>query len=104
MKTPSRSWIIDEWVPFILATFTEDGLYGIANKHGILVDKSLDNQNLVSTAIHEQFHKVMNKTGATDILSDDVAEMVCRNVELLFVSLLNDEEMLAWMMYKWSKR
>jgi hypothetical protein len=45
MKTPSRSWIIDEWVPFILATFTEDGLYGIANKHGILVDKSLDNQN-----------------------------------------------------------
>ena len=104
MKTPTKVWIIDEWVPYQLATFTEEGLYGISNKNGISVDKTLDNQNLIATTIHEIQHKVMNKTGLTDLFEPPTAEMVCRNVELMYISLLNDEELTAWIMEKWAKR
>ena len=104
MKTPNRIWIVDEWVPFALATFTEDGLYGISNKQGIMVDKTLDPQNLVATTIHEAMHKVMNKTGLTDLCEGGMGEVICRNTELLYVSLLNDEDITAWIAQKWTKR
>ena len=97
-------WIIDEWVPFTLATFTEEGLYGIANKQGIAVDRTLDNQNVIATTVHEMMHKVMNKSGLTELVETGVVEMICKNAELLYISMLNDEELTLWIAEKWQKR
>jgi hypothetical protein len=98
MKTPNRIWIIDEWEPFSFQTIVEDGVYGIQGKHGIAVEKSLNNRNVVTTTAHEAMHGVLNKTGLATMLTDDIEEAVCRSAELLIASLLTDEEMMAWLM------
>jgi len=54
----------------------DDGL--CKNKESeIDIDKNLEGIELVHTLLHEYFHGVLFRTGVTQVLSDDIEEVIC---------------------------